>query len=39
MKERVNNDKLKFERMGINLQALKSEMSVLSKKLELVDPS
>jgi len=39
VKDRLSNNKEKFERLTLNMQSLKGEMTVLSKKLELADPS
>jgi len=39
VKDRLSNNKEKFERLTMNMQSLKCEMTVLSKKLELADPS
>jgi len=39
MKRRIQNDKKKFERQLNQMLLLKSELSLLSKRLELKDPS
>jgi len=39
MKRRIQNDRKKFERQTNQMFLLKSEMSILSKRLELKDPS